>query len=381
MSMKSEGKPDLETIQNTEKTIESSRPSSLNQTVICIGEYPIKILFREYFIKNKEKPLPILIEKSSKDIAKWSQSTFDSDNILGLDMNIDKHFWYQVLPSVTENSALINRLKTKPIGNPGGAVIISSLWDGVGSALLPALISQFKEWNLNSVAFGVLPSKMQTSDVQFNAFSSLGICMSKNFTAITLLDLDRLEKYVGVNRNGSTLKGNNIINYILELITAKETFIQELSELSRAFDIRMYTILSATGASLQIYGSLENILNTALSEPLLEFDLSTASVLYVLLRMPAPLKDKLPQEKIEFAIASWIREKANLESIYVSEPIYETDDSDRIDIVMFVGGFDSSKMFSTMEKKVSRIKKQAIKTGSIKEDEWKKIVDILVPAK
>ena len=205
--------------------------------------------------------------------------------------------------------------------------------------------------------------------------------MSKNFTAITLLDRDRLEKYVGVNRNGSTLKGNNIINYILELITAKETFIQELSEMSRAFDIRMYTILSATGASLQIYGSLENILNTALSEPLLEFDLSTASVLYVLLRMPARLKDKLPQEKIEFAIASWIKEKANLESIYVSEPIYETDDTDRIDIVMFVGGFDASKMFSTMEKKVSRIKKQAIRTGSIKEDEWKKIVDILVPAK
>ena len=133
--------------------------------------------------------------------------------------------------------------------------------------------------------------------------------------------------------------------------------------------------------SLQIYGSLENILDTALSEPLLEFDLSTASVLYVLLRMPARLKDKLPQEKIEFAIASWIKEKANLESIYVSEPIYETDDTDRIDIVMFVGGFDASKMFSTMEKKVSRIKKQAIRTGSIKEDEWKKIVDILVPAK
>jgi hypothetical protein len=380
MSTKRKGKPDLETVKNTERSIESSRPSSLNQTVICIGEYPIKILLRGSFIEKKEKPLPILIDKSSKDVAKWSQSTFDSDNILGLDLNIDKHFWYQVLPSVTGNSALINSLKTKPIGNPGGAVIISSLWDGVGSALLPALISQFKEWNLNSVAFGVLPSKIQTSDVQFNAFSSLGMCMSKDFTAITLLDRDRLERYVGVNRNGSVLKGNNIINYILELIAAKETFVQELSELSRAFNVKMYTILSAAGASLQIYGLLENILNTALSEPLLAFDLSTASLLYVLLRMPARLKDKLPQEKIELAIATWIKEKANLKSIYVSEPIYEMDDSDRIDIVMFVGGFDASKIFSAIEKKVSGIKKQAIKQGSIKEDEWKKIVDSLVAA-
>jgi hypothetical protein len=31
-----------------------------------------------------------------------------------------------------------------------------------------------------------------------------------------------------------------------------------------------------------------------------------------------------------------------------------------------------------MEKKVSGIKKQAIKQGSIKTDEWKKIVDSLV---
>jgi hypothetical protein len=378
MSTKRKGKPDLETVQNTKKPFESSRPNSLNQTVICIGEYPIKILLRGSLTENKERPLPILIDKSSKDIAKWSQSTFDSDNILGLDMSIDKHFWYQVLPSVTGNSALINRLKTKPIGNPGGAVVLSSLWDGMGSALLPALISQFKDWNLNSVAFGVLPSKLQTPDVQFNAFSSLGMCMSKDFTSITLLDRDRLERYVGVNRNGSILKGNNIINYILELITTKETFAQELSELSRAFDVRMYTILSATGASLQIYGALENILNTALSEPLLAFDLSTASLLYVLLRMPARLKDKLPQEKIEFAIATWIKEKANLKSIYVSEPIYETDGGDRIDIVMFVGGFDASKMVTAMEKKVSRIKKQAIKKGSIKADEWKKIVDNLV---
>lgn len=378
MSTKNKGKPDLETVQKTEKPIESPRPISLNQTILCIGEYPIKILLRGSFIETKEKTLPILIDKSSKEIAKWSQSTFDPDRILGLDMNIDKHFWYQVLPSVKKNSTLIDRLKTKTIGNPGGAVIISSLWDGLGSALLPALISQFKEWNLNSVAFAVLPSKIQTSDVQFNAFSSLGMCISKEFTPITLLERDQLESYIGVNRKGSILKGNNIINYIFELIKNKETFVQELSELSRAFNIKMLTILPATGASLQIYGSLENILNTALSKPLLTFDLSTASMLYVLLRIPAHLKDKLPQEKIELSIATWMKDKANLKSIYVSEPLYETDGSDRIDVVMFVGGFDATKMFIVMEKKVNGIKKQAIKKGSIKEDEWKKIVDSLV---
>jgi len=378
MGKKRKGKPQNEADQNIEERIEPLKPSFLKQTVICIGEYPIKIFLRGPFVDKKEEPLPLLIDKSSEDIAKWSQSGLNPDSIFGLDMNVDTHFWYQVLPCVTEDSALIARLKNKPIDNWRGAVIVSSLWDGVGSALLPALISQFKEWKINSVAFAVLPSKIQTSDVHFNAFSSLGMCASKDFTSVLLVDRDQLENYVGVNRNGSKLKGNIIVNYLLELALAKETFVQELCELSRAFNVKMYAILLATGASLQIYGSLENILNTALSRPLLKFDLSSASLLYVLLRIPAHLKEKLPQEKIELAIATWFKEKANLKSIYVSEPIYVADVSDRIDVAMFLGGFDATKMLRSMEKKVNAIKNQAIKQGSIKEDDWQAIVKSLI---
>jgi len=378
MGRKRKGKPDLEEVQKTEEHIESLKPTFSKQTVICIGEYPIKILLRGAFLDKKEEPLPILIDKSSEDVAKWSRSSLNPDNILGLDLNVDTHFWYQVLPYITEDSTLITRLKNKPIDNWRGAVLVSSLWDGVGSALLPALISKFKEWNINSVAFAVLPSKIQPSDVHFNAFSSLGICASKDFTSVLLLDRDQLENYVGVNRNGSILKGNIIVNYMLELALAKETFVQELCELSRAFNVKMYTVLLATGASLQIYGSLENILSTALSRPLLKFDLPNSSLLYVLLRMPAHLKEQLPQEKIELAIATWFKEKANLKSIYVSEPIYVADVNDRIDVVMFLGGFDATKMLFSMEKKVSAIKSQAIKQGSIKEEDWQAIVKSLV---
>jgi hypothetical protein len=378
MGRKHKGKPDLKEVQKTEEHIESLKPTFSKQTVICIGEYAIKILLRGAFLDKKEEPLPILIDKSSEDIAKWSRSSLNPDNILGLDLNVDTHFWYQVLPYVTEDSTLITRLKNKPIDNWRGAVLVSSLWDGVGSALLPALISQFKEWNINSVAFAVLPSKIQPSDVHFNAFSSLGICASKDFTSVLLLDRDQLENYVGVNRNGSILKGNIIVNYMLELALAKETFVQELCELSRAFNVKMYTVLLATGASLQIYGSLENILNTALSRPLLKFDLPNSSLLYVLLRIPAHLKEQLPQAKIELAIATWFKEKASLKSIYVSEPIYVADVSDRIDVVMFLGGFDATKMLFSMEKKVSAIKSQAIKQGSIKEEDWRAIVKSLV---
>jgi len=63
-------------------------------------------------------------------------------------------------------------------------------------------------------------------------------------------------------------------------------------------------------------------------------------------------KEKLSRGKIELAIANWFKDKASLQSIFISEPVYVEDASDRIDVVMFVGGFDVTKMFVSMEKKV-----------------------------
>ena len=371
----SKTEPAVDSTETPEEHVEPVKPTFHKPTIICIGEYPIKILLRGALVEKKIEPPPIFIDKFSRDIAEWSQSSLDPDNILGLDLNIDTHFWFQVLPNVENDGALIARLKDKPIDS--GAVIVSSLWDGVGSGLLPALISQFKEWNTNTVAFGVLPSQMQVSDVHFNAFSSIGLCVSKGSASLLLLDRDQLESYVGVDRSGSVLKGNDFFNYLLELVSAKETFVQELSELSRAFDVRMYTVLSAAGASLSMYGSFQNILNSALSSPLLNCDLSSASVLYVLLRLPLQLKQKLSRGKIELEIANWFKEKANLQSVFISEPVYIDDGNDRIDVIMFVGGFDVTKMFSAMEKKVRAIKSFVIKKGSIKEDEWRAIAKSL----
>jgi hypothetical protein len=266
------------------------------------------------------------------------------------------------------------RLKSKLVDKQCDALMVASVWDGVGSALLPALISQFKEWNINSVALAILPSKVQPSDVHFNALSSMGMGASNDLTPVVLVDRDHLEDYVGVDRKGSVISGNSIVNYLLELMLAKETLAQELSELSRSFNVKMYTVLSVTGASLNIYGSLENMLQTALFRPLLTFDLSGASLLYVLIRMPLQFKDKLPRGKIELAIANWFKERSRLKSIYISEPVYVDDVGDRMDVVMFVGGFDLTELFTSLEKKVSAIKSNAIERGLISEEEWQGIV-------
>ena len=51
--------------------------------------------------------------------------------------------------------------------------------------------------------------------------------------------------------------------------------------------------------------------------------------------------------------------------------------SDRIDVLMFVGGFDLAEMFTSMEKEVNALKSQIAKKGLIKEEEWQEIVKSL----
>jgi hypothetical protein len=368
----------FDVMESVRKHIDQLKVFSPSQAIVCIGEYPIQILLKGPFIEKTDDVLPIFVGKSSKDIRKWSQFRLEPYNILGLDTKLDTYFWFHVYSNIIKNNAFIARLRDKPINSVRQAIIVSSVWEGVGSALLPSLSSQLKLLNINSVSLAVLPSKLQPPDVHFNAFSSIGISVSMDSTPVLLINRENLENYVGVNREGTKITGNIFLNYLLELLLTKETLVQELSELSRSFNIKIFTVLSATGASLRIYGSVENILAAALLRPLLTFDLSSASVLYVLLRIPSQLKTKLPREKIELSIVNWFKDKSSLKSIYFSDPIYVEDTSDRIDVVMFVGGFDVTEMFTSMEKDIDAIKGDAIDRSFINAEEWQVIVKSLV---
>ncbi len=298
---------------------------------------------------------------------------FDAHHVLGFeDEKIETHFWYNVLPSISRDETVLASLKKKSIEKLHGALILSSVWDGVGSASLPALIAKFKASNINSLGIAVLPSKVQPIDAQFNTYSALEMCQTIDGATVVLVDRDHLESYEGVDRQGAPINGNMVANYLVNLFLAKETLVDEVSELSRTFNSKMFTILLVTGASYKIYGSLENMLNTSLLKPFLTFDMSSSAVLYVLLRMPLSLKDKLPRGKIELGIANWFKEKATLKSVYITEPVYTEDMNDRIDVALLVGGFDTTKILSDLEKRVQSLKSQAVEKGFLIEN-WQAI--------
>ena len=364
-------KDSFNVLDSIKKHIETLKPLLPKQATVYIGEYPIKVLLKQPYVDKTGQTLQVLVGKSSDEVYKWIPKGFDPNLVLGFeDTNIETHFWYNVLPFISQDETLIKGLRKKPIEKLHSAIIVASVWDGIGSGSLPTLISKFKGSSINSLSVALLPSKIQPTDAYFNALATLGLCAGTDAATVLLLDRDLLENYEGVDRVGSLIEGNLVANYLVNLFLAKEALVDEISEQSRTFSTQMYTILLAAGASIKIYGSIENMLNAALLKPLLNFDLSTVSLLYVLIRMPSSLKDKLPRAKIELAIAGWFKEKANLKSIYITEPVYVEDASDRIDLVLFVGGFDITEMLLDYEKKSRGLRSRAVQKGFVDKKEW-----------
>jgi hypothetical protein len=370
-----DGKAAFNVLASIEKHIEGLKPLLQKQVLVCIGEYPIKTILKEPII-TKEVALPILIEKSSDEIYKWLPKGYDAHFVLGFEEeHIDTHFWYNVLPTISRDNSVLESLRKKSLEKLHGAIIFSSVWDGVGSASLPTYIRKFREANIDSLSIVVLPSKIQPKDAQFNACGALETCLATDGATILLLERDQIESYEGVDRKGEPIKGNTVTNYLLNMFLAKSSLVEEIAELSRTFNTKLFTALLVTGSSYNIFGSLDNMLNAALLKPFLNVDLPNASLLYVLLRLPLSMKDKLPRGKIELTITNWFKGKTNLQSIYITEPVYTQDMTDRIDAVLFIGGFETTKMLSDMETKVKSLKDHAVEKGFITE-EWKVISKI-----
>lgn len=358
----------FDVLASIERHIGALKPLQRRQNLICIGEYPIKLILNDLGMSS-EVTSPILIEKSSDEIYKWLPIDYNAGLVLGFEeAHIDTHFWYNVMPIIMKNNSVIESVKKKPAEKLQNVIFFSSVWDGIGSAALPTLISKFKAANMDSLSIAVFPSSIQPVDAHFNSYAALKICLATEGATLLLMGRDQIENYEGVDRRGELIKGNLVANYLLNLFLTKDSLVEEISELSRTFSTKLFTPIVVTGASYMVYGSIENMLNTALLKPFLPFDLSTATLLYVVLRMPSTLKDIFPRGKIELEITNWFKEKTSLQSIHISEPIYTEDVSDRIDAVLFVGGFDIAKMLSELESKVSPLKKQATEKGFMTED-------------
>jgi hypothetical protein len=353
--------------------VDQLKPFVAKRAIICSGEYLANILMKWSLLDKMKEILPVFVGKSSQEVKGWTQNRFDDYNILGLDTEMATGFWFDVFPQAEEEDYLAKQLKNRTLQRLQNAVLLSLTWDGVSSGLMPALISLFKNWNVNNLTMAIMPSATQPLDAHFNSLSAIGKSLSEN-VPILLVQRDALEEYVGVSRDGTIIRGSEVINCALEIMLGRDSFVDEIVQLSKSHKVRKYAILPVMGASLELYGSLENMLDSVLLRPLLSFDLADATVACIILRMPIRLKDKISKDNLELSMAKWFKKKGKLRSIHVCEPLYVDDLTDRIDILAFVGGFATAELFTALIKDVEEIKNYAVEQKHMEKEEWNKIV-------
>jgi hypothetical protein len=110
----------------------------------------------------------------------------------------------------------------------------------------------------------------------------------------------------------------------------------------------------------------------------MDFDLSTAALVYVIVRAPLRLQESLTKGYIELQVNDWLKGRLNLNIPQICEPIYVDEFNDRIDVVILVGGFDTRRIFKTIDERISRFNRLINEHGFYDKDAWAEIRERLV---
>ncbi|MGD2201735.1 MAG: hypothetical protein PVJ38_08910, partial [Candidatus Bathyarchaeota archaeon] len=224
----------------------------------------------------------------------------------------------------------------------------------------------------------VFPSLGHSSDALFNAFSSLGQILIQGSGPIVILDRDRLDSFISVNRAGARLLGDDVPRYLAELFLDKKGIVRDLAKLSQAFKVELFTALMASGSSMEIYESLRNVLDVTLEQPLLDFDLSTISLVYVLIRAPLRMQEQFTKGYIELEVNDWLKDTLGLNVPQICEPVYVDEFNDRVDVIILVGGFDPQPLFKKVDERITRFDNLIKEHGFYDREVWDKIRQRLV---
>jgi len=129
----------------------------------------------------------------------------------------------------------------------------------------------------------------------------------------------------------------------------------------------------AAGCSLGIYETFRNILDITLEQPLLDIDLSTADMLYVVVKIPLSLRDEYSKGRVELEVSGWVKDHVNVDAPQICEPIYVEEFGDRIDVAILVGGFDTTELFDALDKRIENISKMMVEQDLYDDVVWLEI--------
>lgn len=349
-----------------------------SQLALSVGLYAYKSLMGSGKFVGSDTPT-LLQVVHRKEMELMNASAEDNGRqIIVLDTTFEPHYWFDIQRYLEKEPSFMEALKDRIFDYHEELVAVGSLSEGVAAGVFPTINEYLLERGSDYLLMGVFPSLGHSSDALFNAFSSLGQILIQGSGPIVILDRDRLDSFISVNRAGARLLGDDVPRYLAELFLDKKGIVRDLAKLSQAFKVELFTALMASGSSMEIYESLRNVLDVTLEQPLLDFDLSTISLVYVLIRAPLRMQEQFTKGYIELEVNDWLKETLGLNVPQICEPVYVDEFNDRVDVIILVGGFDPQPLFKKVDERITRFDNLIKEHGFYDREVWDKIRQRLV---
>lgn len=225
-------------------------------------------------------------------------------------------------------------------------IVVAGMGGGTGSGVGPFVIYTVKETNprAHTFALAVSPSRAETDQYHFNAYSGISSLLhfedKPNADVIVILNYDELQRVTGVGPSGDEIKGEGLILALLRMLGLDigHAGATRLARLSQDLGIQAYVPCLGMGRSMEIFGSLSNILESASLLPMGPIDKASVMAAYLLIRISDRLSDMLPDRVVNELFDKWAKTnfpqlKASLCLITRLEEL-----SDRVDVCILLGG-------------------------------------------
>jgi len=365
---------DLKLLASIRENIDSLESLLPDRAVITVGQYTLDTLESPGF---DEEGLTDVIRVHHKKDLEHKTVYIDPEYEVEIDTLYEPHYWFDLLEHVDADD-FYEALSRRVYDYHDEVLTLVNLSEGSSSGLYPLLHRFLARHEKNVLGVSIVPSMSHSSDALFNSFASTGMVAIDGSAPLLLIDQGRLEDYSGVHRMGEMLQDIDVVEYLVELLLDKRGFIRDLYKLSRNFDIGMFSALMATGCSLGVYENFRNILEVTLEQPLMEFDISTATMIYVLVRAPLYYRDEFTKGQIEYEVSQWLTESLGVDLPQICEPVFVDEFGDRVDVVILVGGFDTKKMFGEIYRRIERFSNMNLEQGLYDRELWENIKEKLL---
>ncbi len=229
--------------------------------------------------------------------------------------------------------------------------LLSALGGGTGSGASPFTLQRAKSINPHSrsIVIAVMPAADEPDSTHFNAYCSLSRFINSSQAPLAdmvlLVDYDRLVNVRGVSNIGEEMAGESLLTYMIATLSGAVPEISTtqidssyLTKMSRSMGVNVFVPCMAVGRSLEIFGSIGNILDSAMSCPLAHIEKESVLTSYVIAQVPERLSSSLDEDTIKAKINKWNKDNFPRLKGSILQIANSANRADRIDIFLLLGG-------------------------------------------